>query len=208
MSWGGLQQISDTTYQIATAAFGPEVSRNRGDGTIALPSGAVISFAQISDPASYARHQGTSIQQLLLDEAGGYSIAGWRLANRLRSNLRVAEHTNFKPTIHITGNPGGPNHNTLRKEYVVKGYWKPWRDEVGELAVVCHSTFQDNPTIDRDLYRRQLEKSVSDDWTRRAWIEGSFDSPAGGLFDDVWDPAIYIINQAPVSQQADPPGGC
>lgn len=196
-SHGGLQQISDITYQIATAAFGPDVSRNQGDGTIKLPNGAVVVFAQISDPASYARHQGTSIAQLCLDEVGNYSIAAWRLANRLKSNLRVPSLTNFQPSVHATGNPGGPLHNLLRKQFVSRGYWKPWVDDFGELTVVCNSTYRDNAALDGEAYRRRLEASVSDDFTRRAWCEGTFDIPAGGLFDDVWDPNVHVIPSVP-----------
>lgn len=196
-SHGGLQQISDTAFLLATAAWGPEVSRNRGDGTITLPNGAVIVFAQISDPASYARHQGTSIAQLALDEVGNYSIASWRLAQRLKSNLRVPADTHYQPTLHATGNPGGPLHNFLRKQFVSRGYWKPYVDDFGELAVVCNSTYRDNDAIDGDSYRRRLEASVSDEFTRRAWCEGSFEIPAGGLFDGVWDPNVHIIDKVP-----------
>jgi hypothetical protein len=196
-SLGGLQQIADITYMIASAAFGTGVTRNLSDGTIKLPNGAVIVFAQLSDPSSYARHQGTSIAQLAADEVTNMSLASWRLFNRLKSNLRVPADTNYQPSIHATGNPGGPLHNILRKQYAAKGYWRPWVDDFGEMIVVCNSTYLDNPTIDQQVYRRRLESSVSDEFTRKGWIEGAFDAPAGGLFDDVWEPSTHVIKQVP-----------
>jgi len=39
-------------------AYGPACARNKAEGTVSLPNGAVITFTNIGDDASYAKLQG------------------------------------------------------------------------------------------------------------------------------------------------------
>lgn len=75
-SWSGLQQLSDDILDLARAAFG-SAQRNKGEGTIALPTGGIITLSQMADENSYSKHQGKSFSALYADEAGNYPPAAW-----------------------------------------------------------------------------------------------------------------------------------
>lgn len=196
-SWGGLQQLSDNILDLARAAFG-SAQRNKGDGTITLPNGAVITLSQMADENSYSKHQGKSFSALYADEAGNYPPAAWAFLRRVRSNLRVAPGR--RAHIHLTCNPHGRAHTVIYKEFITRAPpWHPFQDDQGEWWVWTTSTLDDNPHIDRESYRRQLVASTgSDTALANAWLAGKWDVLGGVMF-DVFDPAVHIIRRPAVT---------
>ena len=57
--WLALQEIQAELLDLCRAAFG-HATRNKAEGTITIPTGGVITFSNVSDENSYARHQGRS----------------------------------------------------------------------------------------------------------------------------------------------------
>ncbi len=197
-SWGGLQQLSDNILDLARAAFG-SAQRNKGDGTIALPNGAIITLSQMADEASYSKHQGKSFTGLFADEAGNYPPAAWAFLRRVRSNLRVAPGRRVH--IHLTCNPHGRAHTVIYKEFITRAPpWHPFQDDQGDWWVWTTSTLDDNPHIDRESYRRQLLASTGTDRALAdAWLDGRWDVLGGVMF-DVFDPAVHIVRPPPYAR--------
>lgn len=191
-SWSGLQELQEKVMALAIVAFGLGVRRNKSEGTITLPNGAVITFTNIGDGDSYAKLQGRSFTALYADEVGNYPPQAFRFLSLVRSNLRAPLGQTVE--IHWTANPHGRSHTPLFKRFITRAPpWQPFRDDAGDLWVWCHSTLNDNPHIDRDAYRRQLTASVgSDHALAEAWIEGSW-SVLGGVMFDNFDPQTHIV---------------
>lgn len=196
-SWSGLQQLSDDILDLARSAFG-NAQRNKGEGTITLPNGAVITLSQMADENSYSKHQGKSFSALYADEAGNYPPAAWAFLRRVRSNLRVAPGR--RAHIHLTCNPHGRAHTVIYKEFITRAPpWHPFQDDQGEWWVWTTSSLDDNPHIDRESYRRQLLASTgSDRALADAWLAGKWDVLGGVMF-DVFDPAVHIIRRPAVT---------
>jgi hypothetical protein len=190
-SWAGLQELSDKILSLCIVAFGPKVQRNKAEGTITLPNGAVITLSNIADEQSYSKLQGRTFTALFGDEAGNYPPSVFRFMQRVRSNLRVSPGR--RAHIHLTCNPHGRSHSLVFKQYVSRSPpFIPFKDDFGDWWIVAHSTYRDNPHIDRDAYERQLRAACGgDEALARAWLDGSW-SQLGGCMFDVFDPAVHL----------------
>ncbi len=191
--WAGLQELQLELLELCTAAFGG-AQRNKAEGTLTLPTGGVVTFSNVADDNSYARHQGRSYTGLFADEVGNYPPQAFRFLQLVRSNLRVP--LGRRVAIHWTANPHGRSHTVLFKEFISKSApWHPFQDASGDLWIWTTSTLEDNPHIDRAAYRRQLIASTgSDTALADAWIKGDW-SVLGGVMFDVFDPAVHIVRQ-------------
>jgi hypothetical protein len=190
--WAGLLQLQSELLEMCRIAFG-EARRNKSEGTITIPPGGVITFSNVNDEDSYAKHQGKSYTGLFADECGNYPTQAWAFVNRIRSNLRAPPGVRVK--LHFTANPHGRAHSILLKEYIGKSPpWTPFEDPSGELWIWTTSTLEDNPHIDRTSYRRQLVAACgNDEALSRAWLEGDWSVLGGSMFAPPFDPAIHII---------------
>ncbi|MBL8548733.1 MAG: phage terminase large subunit [Hyphomonadaceae bacterium] len=182
-SWAGLQEIGEKLLAICIIAFGPRCSRNKADGTIALPNGAIITLSNIADEESFGKVVGRSFSALFADEAGNYPPQTFRFMQRIRSNLRVAPGR--RAHIHMTCNPHGRSHTVIFKNYVSKApAFTPFQDDQGVFWIIAHSTYRDNPHIDRVAYEKQLRASCGgDEALLRAWLDGDWNVLGGQMFD-------------------------
>jgi hypothetical protein len=136
--WASLQEIQLELLGLCTAAFG-NAARNKSEGTISLPTGGVITFSNVSDENSYARHQGRSYTGLFADEVGNYPPQAFRFLRLVRSNLRVPDGR--RVDMHWTANPHGRSHTVLFKEFISKAPpWHPFQDPSGDWWIWTTST--------------------------------------------------------------------
>lgn len=200
-SHAGLQQFADSFYLLSQQAFGPSVTQNKQAGTLSFPNGCTTILSNISDVDSYSKNQGKSLSFLGLDEAGNYPQTTFEYVNLLRSNLRVPK--GMRAHVHLTANPHGRSHGIIVKRFLKRAqFWQPYYetdDAKSPIWVNATSTYLDNPHIDQDAYHRNLKASTyGNEGLERAWIDGSWATFKGGMF-DVFDPAIHV--------QAAPKGG-
>ncbi len=194
--WNALTELGLELLEMATAAFGRGVRRNKAEGTLSLPNGAVVTFSNVSDENSYARHQGRSYSALFADEIGNFPPSAFRFVQLVRSNLRVPP--GHRVEIHCTANPHGRSHTRIFKEYVSKAPpWHPFLGDEGDWWIWTTSDLTMNPHIDQLAYRRQLlAASGHDAALADAWIHGRWDVLGGVMF-DVFDPAVHVVRRPP-----------
>ena len=97
----------------------------------------------------------------------------------------------------MAANPGDPGHHWIAQRYVFKSApWQPFFEEKSKRQwVYAPSTFLDNPFIDQDEYRRQLEASCpTDPELLRAWLEGDWAIARGAFFSSVIEENRNCIN--------------
>lgn len=65
--------------------------------------------------------------------------------------------------------------------------------------VAVHGHLQENRVLLHASpdYVDQLRASASSEYQLKAWLNGDWDIVAGGMFDDIWNPATHLINQFP-----------
>ena len=153
-------------------AYGRDARYNAQEHIWRLPNGAYFELGQLDGEADYSKYQGRSFTLLLVDEAGQYESPD--LLDRLQSNLRGPKGMPIRTV--IAANPGGVGHQHLAQRYVF-GAPKPWvafhESKSKREWIYAPGTFLDNPFIDQDEYRAQLESSCpSDPELLRAWLSG------------------------------------
>ncbi|HOI17618.1 MAG TPA: phage terminase large subunit [Geobacteraceae bacterium] len=184
-SYKGVADFENLSREVFGLVYGQAARYNAQEHIWRLPGGAYMELGQLETAADYSKYQGRSFTLLFIDEAGHYSDPV--LLDRLRSNLRGPK--NMPIRMIMAANPGDPGHAWLAQRYVFKGAapWVPFHEEKSKRHwVYAPSTFLDNPFIDQEEYKAQLEASCpTDPELLRAWLEGDWTIARGAFFSSV-----------------------
>lgn len=106
--------------------------------------------------------------------------------------------------IRATTNPYGPGHNWVKERYRLYGKW--WqslyiddaRDPEGRLyppRTSIYGHIDENKILLKEdpNYKQTIIASANNPAMAQAWLNGSWDIVAGGMFDDVWMPQYNIL---------------
>lgn len=99
-----------------------------------------------------------------------------------------------------TTNPYGVGHNWVKARFRLpvspgERHGPMITEPDGDSRVVIHSTLQENQMLMRAEpgYIARVGASARNEAQRKAWVEGSWDIVAGGMFDDLWSPAVHVL---------------
>lgn len=184
-----LKEFEDEMSDLLLKVYGTGAKFNRNDHLARLPNGSIIEFGSLDGPGAAGRLQGRNFQLLVFEEAGLYKTGEWK---KLFASLRGPD--NIPRRAVIVGNPGGPNHAELLRDYVSQGkhgaiYSRP----DGTRWTNLFSTYLDNPALNHDEYRQRIIAATHGDKAlEAAWLHGSFEAVSGAYFADVFDPQATI----------------
>jgi hypothetical protein len=176
-TYKGLLAVEEIMLALLEQAFPGKVRFNRAEHIIRIADGGTCELGQIESYRDVTKYLGREATLLYIDEAG--QLREWRYVNLLKSNLRSAHGVPLS-TI-ITGNPGGPQHQTLKKLFLPHTPWRPFEVE-GETWVLAPSTMDDNPHLNHADYKRRIEASTQDAGLRCAWLNNDWNIDAGIYF--------------------------
>ncbi|MBC8394150.1 MAG: hypothetical protein H8E17_16485, partial [Deltaproteobacteria bacterium] len=183
-TYKGLMDFEDLTRELFGMIYGKAARYNGSEHIWKLPNSGYLELGQLEGPGDYAKYQGRSFTLLLVDEAAQYAVPD--LLDKLKSNLRGPKDMPIRTV--MAANPGDPGHHWIAQRYVFKAApWVPFFEEKSKKTwVYAPSTFLDNPFIDQDEYKRQLEASCpTDPELLRAWLEGDWTVARGAFFSSV-----------------------
>lgn len=120
---------------------------------------------------------------------------------RMMSTCR-SDHPDVPRRVRATTNGYGRGHNWVKSRFRLPA-WRSRviaddKDESGivespRVAIFCPLA-ENRPLLDADPdYLRRVSAAARNESERRAWVEGSWDIVAGGMFDDVWAPPVHIV---------------
>lgn len=184
-----LKEFEDEFSELMLKVYGRAARFNRNDHIVYLPNGSVVEFGSLDGPSAAGRLQGRNFQLIVFEEAGLYKSPEWK---KLFASLRGPSHIPRRAV--IVGNPGGPNHAELLRDYVSQGahgaiYSRP----DGTKWTNLFSTYLDNPTLNHEEYRQRLIAATHGNKAlEAAWLEGSFEAVSGSYFADVFAPNEVI----------------
>jgi len=185
-TYKGLADFESMGRDIFGTVYGNAARYNSAEHIWRFPNGGYLELGQLESAADYTKYQGRSFTLLLVDESGQYAVP--ELLDRLRSNLRGPK--NIPVRMAKAANPGDVGHAWLAQRYVFKAKpWSPFYEEKSKRTwVYAPSTFLDNPFIDQEEYKAQLESSCpTDPELLRAWLEGDWAVARGAFFASVLD---------------------
>lgn len=108
--------------------------------------------------------------------------------------------------VRATTNPYGPGHNWIKLRFQLAGQW--WKtvyqalpkDGEGNLEqprIAFHGHIDENHILlaADPTYKQTVIASAANPAMAKAWLHGSWDIVAGGMFGDVWVPSIHIVKR-------------
>jgi hypothetical protein len=159
------------------------------------PSGAVLKMRALQRDADADKYQGHAYTRIYCDEVTNF--ASLSPLDKLRACLRSGEAKIAKKFV-SSANPGGPGHNAYKARYIdPSAPLVPYFDEVMQCwRVFIPSTLDDNPQLlenDPDYWKRVVASANGREDLIKAWRWGHWDIVAGGMYDDVWNRKIHVM---------------
>lgn len=146
---------------------------------------------------------------------GWEELTTWPSSDCYKSMFACARSTRTGMPIRIrsTTNPYGPGHNWVKARWrlplsprdVVGKVISNSRDRDGELEparVAVHGHILENRIMmEADPgYLGRIRAAARNKSEQMAWLHGSWDVVAGGMFDDVWDPTVHVLPNIPLDK--------
>ena len=188
----------------------PGVSFNAGALTWTWPDGETLILSYFRRPEDYNTYHGHA-----------YTWIGWEeLTNwpddkcyRLMFSCCRSSHPAVPRRVRATTNPYGVGHNWVKRRFCLPVL--PGRtigrivndslDREGNLEeprVAVHFHLGENKVLlaAQPNYLANVKAAARNPSEYRAWVHGDWNIVAGGMFDDVWDDAIHIVPNFPLSR--------
>jgi len=184
----------------------PDANYNIGNSTWTWPDGEMLSFRPFVNEEDYWNFHGQAYPFIGWDE-----LCTWKNLIGYKRMFSCCRSTNphVPRKIRATTNPYGPNHNHVKfhfelpaKDGIIMAKNYEFEDpDTGEKRietlhrVAIKGYLRENKILLRaqPTYEAQLRQSARNETEYKAWIEGSWDIVAGGMFDDVWDPKYHVL---------------
>lgn len=167
-----------------------------------FPNGARLAFRFLERDRDAENYQGHSYTRVYIEEVTNFPLPA--PIDKLRATIRSAHVQQTALGMRLTGNPGGPGHNWVKKRYIdpaPNGYEiikerlrDPFTGEWRETErVFIPSKLSDNRLLmeQNPDYALQLQLSGSKQLVK-AWLFGLWDVVDGAFFAE-FDPAVHIL---------------
>lgn len=167
-----------------------------------MASGARLKFVYLERDIDAEEYQGHNYTRIYVEEVTNFPSPN--PINKLRATLRSG--SGVPVGMRLTGNPGGPGHNWVKKRYIdpCKAGYKVITEEceveidgavrtVSLDRVFIPSKLGDNVLLLRNdpTYVLRLRQSGSEQLVK-AWLEGNWDIVDGAFFDE-FDENLHVV---------------
>lgn len=155
-------------------------------------------FARDDD---YENYHGHEYSWLGLEELTNWSTP--IVLTKMMSTVR-SSRSGLPMRVRSTTNPYGPGHGWVKRRYDLhlpirdRRVQRGLKDDDGNTLpdrMSIHSDIRENKILlNADpMYLEKLRASCRSEAERKAWLEGSWDIVAGGMFDDLWSTPVHNL---------------
>lgn len=181
----------------------PEAKFNRAKMMWEWPTGEALMFRHMSRPEDYWNYHGHEYPFI-----GWEELTNWANDRCYKSMMACCRTSTpgVPKMIRATTNPYGVGHGWVKDRWRLHGKWwltiiitdatdQEGRSEPFRCAIHGHID-ENNILLDADPdYKQTIIAAAGNPAMSEAWLDGSWDIVAGGMFDDVWSPKFNIIPQ-------------
>ncbi len=182
----------------------PGAKFNNSEHVWTFPTGEQLLLRQFQREDDYWNYHGHEYPWIGWEELCNWpSDGGYK---RMMSCCRSSQK-GMPRMYRSTTNPYGAGHNWVKYRFRLPHYRsriiKDAKDEAGNLEpwrVAIHSSIWENKILleaDPD-YPNKIRASARNKAELDAWMEGSWDIVAGGMFDDCWDRRYNVVKPFPI----------
>lgn len=172
------------------------------------PTGEKLLLRHMNAPADYWNYHGHEYPFI-----GWEELTNWKDDVCFRSMFACCRCSTpgVPRMIRSTTNPYGPGHHWVKERYQLHGQW--WKtviqqsptDEEGRPEpprCAIHGHIDENKILlaADPNYKATIIASAANPAMAAAWLSGSWDIVAGGMFGDVWKPSFNILPRFPIPQ--------
>lgn len=196
----------------------PSCTFNQKDMAFKWATGEVLRLCYMDRDEDYANHHGHAYTWIGFEELTLWADPGCYQV--MKTCIRSAE-TKRVP-VHVAGqeepimlalprhyrattNPSGPGQYWVKERFglpVLPGKrWTPVKYEegfdgvarMGRVAVHC--SLEENIALlkGEPLYKASIAAAAANPAQKKAWVDGSWDAPGGGIFDGAWLPEYHVL---------------
>lgn len=165
------------------------------------PTGEALLFRHMNSPSDYWNYHGHEYPFI-----GWEELTNWATDECFKIMMSCCRTS--KPgvprMVRSTTNPYGVGHNWVKARYRLEGKW--WQDilinDAKDLEgrpepqrCAIHGHIDENYILlDSDPnYKTTVVGSAANPAMAKAWLHGSWAIVAGGMFGDLWTPAVHIL---------------
>jgi hypothetical protein len=181
--------------------FGNRAKFNRSKMMWEWDTGEVLLLRHMNSVSDYFNYHGHEYPFI-----GWEELCNWATDECFKSMFSCCRSSTLgvPRMIRATTNPYGPGHNWVKERYRLHGNWRNTVlitdavDSEGRkepIRCAIHGNIKENKLLlEADPnYEQTIIASASNPAMARAWLEGSWDIIAGGMFGDVWDKRIHVL---------------
>lgn len=177
----------------------PDAKFNASENYWEWPTGERLLLRQFSKDDDYWNYHGHEYPWIGWEELCNWAtdVGYKRMISCCRSST-----PGMPRMLRATTNPYGPGHNWVKARFRLptsRGkVIKDAKEDDGSIApprLALHSSIYENTILlEADpQYIQRIAASAQNEAERKAWLEGSWDVVAGGMFDDCWDAKYNLI---------------
>lgn len=181
----------------------PDAKFNKAKMMWEWPTGERLLFRHMNRPDDYWNYHGHEYPFI-----GWEELTNWADDRCFKAMFACCRSSTVgvPRMIRATTNPYGPGHNWVKDRYRLHGKW--WltimivdaRDHEGRpepIRCAIHGHIDENKILlNADpLYKQTIVAAAANPAMAEAWLDGSWDIVAGGMFDDVWKPEFNVVSQ-------------
>lgn len=181
--------------------FGDKCKFNKSKMLWEWDTGEVLMLRHMNSPSDYWNYHGHEYPFI-----GWEELCNWSTDECYKSMFSCCRSSTagVPRMIRSTTNPYGPGHNWVKERFRLHGEW--WKyifildsvDSEGrpepERCAIYGNIDENKILLKADpTYKSTIIASASNPAMGQAWLYGSWDIVAGGMFGDVWDPSVHIV---------------
>lgn len=182
----------------------PGAKFNKADHTWTFPGGEQLRLRHMAKPEDYQKYHGHAYPWI-----GWEELCNWvdDVCYKRMMSCSRATNPNIPKVVRATTNPYGPGHNWVKARWRLPGKRgvlitdsvdQDGNIELPRLAI--HGSIRENKILlaADPQYMQKVRSAARNPAELAAWVEGSWDITAGGMFDDIWRDRVHVVPQVPV----------
>jgi len=187
----------------------PQAEYNKQAKTWTWPTGETLKFRHIQRPQEYWSYHGHSFSWMAFEELTTWPDS--ECYTPLHSLCRSTHPQVAKLCrIRATTNPYGPGHNWVKRRFrlpmagnmLIGEVIRDATNKAGDIEpprVAIRSSLSENKILlmSQPDYVQKLRAAARNEAELRAWVYGDWDITSGGMFDDLWNERIHVIQNIP-----------
>lgn len=181
----------------------PEAKYNKANFTWEWPTGEQLLLRHMSHPDDYWNYHGHAYPWI-----GWEELTNWPTPECYLSMMSCSRSTlsGMPRKYRATTNPYGIGHNWIKRRFrlpqsrgqIIRDSYRDGELEPHRVAIQGH--LSENRILlhaDPD-YIARIRSAARNDAELAAWVDGSWDINAGGMFDDIWEGARHVVPRVPL----------